>query len=1162
MGKSVYKDVDELPDLNSQEPVYKVDTKTKQVTKYNSVDELPDLKKKVGGNEPSDGGLNGTTNIPKVGLGKENVPAQNDPISLSLQAEKLRNTPRVQEPLANTSNIMKEPDLSQQPESAVELDKLVKNAGYDSKELAKEFKDFPEEAFNKEKTSREALLQLKKDNPIQYQDRLNNTKTTYQIAKNSDIHTANLFNQLNNENYGSLDEFINSKKSQLSIIDHTLTGEDRKIARDRLRQNSSKFINPNQPELIEEYNQSPFKDKIDAAQYAGLKTEEIFDPEKYKIDAAILSLPEEHSYTINLRGDIQYITKSKEEADKLGGQETQVSLDKQLGRERILKQLSDTGLQNSFEYLQNQQYNLENNYKKAKEANDQQAMDNIAQQYVQNQQSLQKIVDEGKKDADKFPLLSKLMLDEKMKEANQTTDQNVGSYFGNRFLKGFENTQDTWDDVITGLVGSDKDNALLQQQRLGENARWQNKMFLPSSLANSKNLFSKANLYKIAGFTGDIASFMTQTGLGGGGRAAELATLFNSTYSEAYNQATEEGKSSTMAHEEGLVHGGIMMLAGLFGSKYDQVKNILSKSKSPLAKEIAGVSEATWDAVVNKNKGTINNIAKSLKEVGSEQAKMIGTYGVGTTIATDLADKGLFNKEISGSEMINHAATAAKDMAIGGLLLTGAGLISKFRGNKITQMDKINLWEAADNPDITKAQIDESLRAGHITPVEANQRKKAVDELSDLITKVPQKNDKGKSLTDAERTEYLFNSVIQSKADEASKNLPPSQAEKEQQTKMVADFKNQILLKNPTDKQLETRKSQLEKALVPEKDEIGKNKEIPEQELMQIKAELEAVNSAINERTKSTETITEPVQQNVGAAKEPNIKETVSESIEPTRQGNAETTTTVLEDWSKDVESTAKALEIKNEGKAESPTKESVTERLNINNPFYKKVEDALVKLGLIEKYNPETKTGDVIGGYVQSDGRGGFASGDMYFEVDGVIKYRKDGNVVEFDRNGNVVSENTQNVKSEKAKTEIEGRKKSIQFLKDTRDSDAFKYKEETEFDKLGNRKKIKRLKTDEELKESTNKINEQIDKAEKELAELVKAVEDLLGKPKEKTTVLEEAKAKDISEAEKPPIDINFDLKDEDFVKADEPMATKKKYIDLKKEHALLKRIIKDCL
>ena len=198
------------------------------------------------------------------------------------------------------------------------------------------------------------------------------------------------------------------------------------------------------------------------------------------------------------------------------------------------------------------------------------------------------------------------------------------------------------------------------------------------------------------------------------------------------------------------------------------------------------------------------------------------------------------------------------------------------------------------------------------------------------------------------------------------------------------------------------------------------------------------------------------------------------------------------------VESTAKALEIKNEGKAESPTKESVTERLNINNPFYKKVEDALVKLGLIEKYNPETKTGDVIGGYVQSDGRGGFASGDMYFEVDGVIKYRKDGNVVEFDRNGNVVSENTQNVKSEKAKTEIEGRKKSIQFLKDTRDSDAFKYKEETEFDKLGNRKKIKRLKTDEELKESTNKINEQIDKAEKELAELVKAVEDLLQKNK----------------------------------------------------------------
>jgi hypothetical protein len=85
---------------------------------------------------------------------------------------------------------------------------------------------------------------------------------------------------------------------------------------------------------------------------------------------------------------------------------------------------------------------------------------------------------------------------------------------------------------------------------------------------------------------------------------------------------------------------------------------------------------------------------------------------------------------------------------------------------------------------------------------------------------------------------------------------------------------------------------------------------------------------------------------------------------------------------------TQSEIELKNEGKAEAPTKESVTERLNINNPFYRKVEDALVKLGLIEKYNPETGTGDVVGGYAQQTSDGGFSVGKMLFSQDGSISY------------------------------------------------------------------------------------------------------------------------------------------------------------------------------
>ena len=61
---------------------------------------------------------------------------------------------------------------------------------------------------------------------------------------------------------------------------------------------------------------------------------------------------------------------------------------------------------------------------------------------------------------------------------------------------------------------------------------------------------------------------------------------------------------------------------------------------------------------------------------------------------------------------------------------------------------------------------------------------------------------------------------------------------------------------------------------------------------------------------------------------------------------------------------------------------------------------------------------------------------------------------------------------------------------------------------------------------------------------------------------TPLEARKAKEIAEAEKPTADIDFNLTKEDFLKSDEPIATKEKYISLKKEHSLLKRILKECL
>lgn len=168
-------------------------------------------------------------------------------------------------------------------------------------------------------------------------------------------------------------------------------------------------------------------------------------------------------------------------------------------------------------------------------------------------------------------------------------------------------------------------------------------------------------------------------------------------------------------------------------------------------------------------------------------------------------------------------------------------------------------------------------------------------------------------------------------------------------------------------------------------------------------------------------------------------------------------------------------------------TKESVTKKLGINHPFYQKVSDALAKLGLIQKYNPETQTGDVLGGYVQKIVGGGFSSGKFIFNKNGDITYFDNGVEVRFDQDGNVISENIAEAKQKAANDEIEGRKSAIENLKKIRDSEDFKYKTVTRTDDItGEKKTSKRLKTAEELKESTDKINAAISKAETELAAL----------------------------------------------------------------------------
>jgi len=285
-----------------------------------------------------------------------------------------------------------------------------------------------------------------------------------------------------------------------------------------------------------------------------------------------------------------------------------------------------------------------------------------------------------------------------------------------------------------------------------------------------------------------------------------------------------------------------------FGSKFEAVKKIMAGGKSPLSKQIAGMSEETWNAIYNKNKSFIERLGKSAKGVAGEQVKMIGTFAGIAPTADAIADNVFYNADNTVGEVAQNIIEGSIDMAIGGLPLIGFGLAKGSMKTKATPIEKAALWNLGDQPTIGKLKIDEAVQKGDLTLEEGEVRKKTIDDVSKLISKVPNKTDKGKLMTDEQRSDYLFNLTVQENAKQESKDLPPKQAEKADHKAMVAEYENQIILDAPTTEKLESQKASIEKKLEPKKDAEGKAIEIPEKEKLNYEAELEAVNNELDTR--------------------------------------------------------------------------------------------------------------------------------------------------------------------------------------------------------------------------------------------------------------------------------------------------------------------------
>ena len=907
-----------------------------------------------------DSEIHSTSEIPTVNDYGDGELIPNNPVDLSKKAfEYSKKTKQVERTSMGGNPIVETVDDKDAQGISKKILEDLEKEGI-GKDFIGAISDLPDESFNDPNTSKEALVDLYKNNRIKFHQVVNEQKNRLAVRNgaaektNSNntgvddidptqmgIHVGNQYlgttEEQNPRTFGELENVIAKKQA---IIDESLPNSEEKTrARQRLKETYSSYINPTDPDLMAEYEQSPLKNKVDPTQYAGLKTLQLFEPEKYEQAVSMINADIEKQYTFNpsfenfqspVAGSTQVTTSDSTLAAKNKGRLSSETIDQQIGKESILRELTKVGRDNLVTQINSQQYELEKAFNSTDNPDEKEA---IRQQYVANQSKLEGVKESASQDKIKFPLTSKLEFDNQVKELTQDAGMGAVEYGTNRFVHGVGGGTESLEDMAVNLFGSDKDKALLGMKRLGEGKWFESKTYLPEDYkttgspvimqaspalkeaakkimgdkklnelspdqkqkltdlvadnqsqietvtnpeaGKTKNFFSKSTLYSNAGFMGDIGAFVYKLAgaksLGLSGKTAELGTLYNDGYSAAYNQAIAEGSSPSDANQKGLVHGGVMLLAGTVSSKFDAVKDILGAGKSKVSKEILGLGEAGWDAIVNKNKSTISKIASGVSDVAKSNAKMIGTYGVGVSIANDLADKGFFNKNISADEIAENVRHSAVDMAIGSVGLVGIGFISRAMKNPVTLKDKATIWEIGDNHEINKIRIDEAVQRNELTPSEGDAKKKVIDNINSLIAKVPTENSKGKPLSDKQKVDYLYNSLLKEKGKEAAKDLPDTQSEKAEHLALVADHANALIYEPKTDKQLQSRLSQIEKELTPEKKEDGTIVPINENIKKDLLAEQEAINNQIefNERYEKIKepTVTEPNKE-IGAAEE------------------------------------------------------------------------------------------------------------------------------------------------------------------------------------------------------------------------------------------------------------------------------------------------------
>lgn len=377
--------------------------------------------------------------------------------------------------------------------------------------------------------------------------------------------------------------------------------------------------------------------------------------------------------------------------------------------------------------------------------------------------------------------------------------------FGRAYLPVFSGELKTKIDTIKNdkTLSSEQREDAVRKAIFEDN--YKNLSYISNDKSGKFNFTGKAILNSISNVASEIVPqiFLSYVTAGGANatKLGQLSSLFGNTFAMAYNDYYTDaiGKNLPNPHEYAILHTTVEAATEMIGDNVEQAKRLFAGTTA--GKILGQATDEEIKAIMNASKGKFTKFFDAVgatAKVAEKNARVEAFEELAGGLGNNAIDKYLFNKDVA---LQNGTMQDFVTTYVGMLPLGILGLPFHYKGTSMLQ--KRAIYEAASNPAKYFEKIDNQIENKELNAHDGLQIKQRIQNAYDILKNMNVQKKDGTLMTDDEKTNYLFNQVVQKDIEDNIEKAPEEKKGLAEAISNKLDQENQKLFNTKTNEKTE-----------------------------------------------------------------------------------------------------------------------------------------------------------------------------------------------------------------------------------------------------------------------------------------------------------------------------------------------------------------------